>query len=166
MRNKIVGFIIVGIGFLIGLIVFIFNRALTNIVNASCSHGPSCPMWGTISFHTNVSMGIMIFVLLIGLYLVFFGTEERIVTRIRKVKEQVLGKNISKKHYIKVMESMPEDEKKVLQRIIGSQGSIYQSALIAKDMTKVRVTRILDKLEAKGLIERKRRGMTNMVSLK
>ena len=34
------------------------------------------------------------------------------------------------------------------------------------DFSKVKVTRLLDKLEAKNLIERRRRGMTNAVVLK
>ena len=33
-------------------------------------------------------------------------------------------------------------------------------------MSKVKITRILDKLEASGLVERKRRGMTNVVMAK
>ena len=37
---------------------------------------------------------------------------------------------------------------------------------IDRTMTKVKVTRILDKLEGRGLVERKRRGMTNVVMLK
>lgn len=59
-------------------------------------------------------------------------------------------------------------EDKLLYEIIGNSGGfIYQSELVEKSgMNKVRVTRILDKLEARGLIERKRRGMTNAVTLK
>lgn len=59
-------------------------------------------------------------------------------------------------------------EDKLLYEIIGSSGgAIYQSQLVEKSaMNKVRVTRILDKLEARGLIERKRRGMTNLITLK
>lgn len=59
-------------------------------------------------------------------------------------------------------------EDKLLYEIIGNAGGlIYQNELVQKSaMNKVRVTRILDKLEAKGLIERKRRGMTNIVTLR
>ncbi|MBI4983154.1 MarR family transcriptional regulator [Candidatus Woesearchaeota archaeon] len=51
--------------------------------------------------------------------------------------------------------------------VLREQGSAYQSDLIKETrLTKVKVTRILDKLEGRGLIERKRRGMTNIVILK
>jgi len=44
---------------------------------------------------------------------------------------------------------------------------MFQSELVDENgYTKVKVTRILDKLEGRGLIERRRRGMTNVVILK
>ena len=165
MKNRSVGIIIIGIAVLIGFIIFSFNRAMTSIVNASCAHGASCPMWGTINFQTNVGIGIMVFVILIGIYLIFFGKEEKIVTKI--VKEQIKPKKITKENYQKVMKDLNNDEKLVLEKIIEAQGTIFQSDLVDKtDFTKVKVTRILDKLEGKNIIERKRRGMTNVVILK
>jgi uncharacterized membrane protein len=129
--------------------------------------GPSCPMWGTISFQTNVSIGIMIFIIIIGLYLIFFGKEEKIITKFKMFRSQVEPKKITKENYQKVMSTLDQDEKNVLQKIIESQGTIFQSDLVDKTkFAKVKVTRILDKLEGKGLIERKRRGMTNVVILK
>ncbi len=171
MKNRIVGIIIIGIAALIGFVIYSFNSALTNIVNTSCSHGPTCPMWGTIGFQTNISIGIMIFVVLIGLYLIFFGQEERIVTRtvtkVKKIHEQIEPKKITKENFQKVLDELEEDEKNVFEKIIESKGTIFQSDLVEKTgFTKVKVTRILDKLEGKALIERKRRGMTNVVILK
>lgn len=167
MKNRIVGFIVIGIAVLIGFIIFSFNRALTNIVNTACTHGPSCPMWGTIDFQTNVSIGIMIFVVVIGLYLIFFGKEEKVITKIKTVKQQLESKKITKENSQKILSKLNNDEKLVFGKIIESEGTIFQSDLVDKTkFTKVKVTRILDKLEGKGLIERKRRGMTNVVILK
>ena len=65
------------------------------------------------------------------------------------------------------MNKLNDDEKLVFDKIIESEGTIFQSDLVDKTkFTKVKVTRLLDKLEGKGLIERKRRGMTNVVILK
>jgi uncharacterized membrane protein len=166
MRNRNVGIIIIGIALLIGFIILAFNRAMTDIVNSSCSHGSSCPMWGTINFQTNVSLGIMIFVILVGLFLFFFVKEEKVVET-KLVKEQIKPKKITKENYEKVMKELNDEEKLVLEKIIEAQGTIFQSDLVEKtSFTKVKVTRILDKLEGKGIIERKRRGMTNVVILK
>jgi uncharacterized membrane protein len=167
MRNRIVGVLVVAIAVLIGFIILSFNMALTNIVNQSCSHGTSCPMWGTIDFYTNISVGIMIFVIVIGLYLIFFGEEERIITRFRKIREQIEPKKITKANYQKVMTELEKEERDVLGKIIENKGTIFQSNLTEKTgFNKVKVTRILDKLEGRGLIERRRRGMTNIIVLK
>ena len=59
------------------------------------------------------------------------------------------------------------DESKVFELITQSNGMIFQNELVEKmGMTKVKITRILDKLEAKSLVERRRRGMTNVVIIK
>ena len=73
MKNRSLGILIIGIAALIGFIVYSFNKALTDIVSTTCIHGSTCPMWGSISFQTNVSLGIMAFVAAIGLYLIFFS---------------------------------------------------------------------------------------------
>ncbi len=170
MKNKNVGMLTIGIAILMGFIVFSFNRALTKIVGTTCTHGSNCPMWGTINFQTNISIGVMVFIILIGLYLLFFGQEERIVTKtVTKFKKtnQIEPKKITKENYQKVIDNLDADEKQVFERIIEAEGTIFQSDLVEKtNFTKVKVTRILDKLEGKKLIERKRRGMTNVVILK
>lgn len=167
MKNQIVGIIIIGIAALIGLIVFSFNRALTKIVSDACSEGPTCPMWGMIDFQTNISIGLMVLVVVVGLYLIFFGREEKTITKIETVKQQLEPKRITTENYQEIMKSLNPEEKTVLEKIIEAQGTIFQSNLVEQTgFTKVKVTRILDKLEGRGLLERKRRGMTNVVILK
>jgi hypothetical protein len=167
MRNKIVGFLIIGISIIIGIIIWAFNRALTEIVSVSCSHGDSCPMWGSIRFHTTVSAVIMALILLIGLYLVFFGREERIVTKVKRVNVKPKPGDVGAKDLSIIMKSLDSDQKKVLQPVLDNDGTIFQSEIVDKTgFTKVKVTRILDKLEGRGIVERRRRGMTNVVILK
>ncbi|MFH1229655.1 MAG: MarR family transcriptional regulator [Candidatus Aenigmatarchaeota archaeon] len=167
MKNRIVGILVIGIALLIGFIIFSFNQAMTDIVNTSCSHGTSCPMWGTIEFQTNMSIAIMVIIIIIGLYLVFFGREEIRITKFKTIKQQIEPKKITKANYQKVMAELDRDERAVLGKIIDSQGTLFQSDLVEKTgMSKVRVTRILDRLEGKGIIERRRRGMTNVIVLK
>jgi uncharacterized membrane protein len=167
MKNRIVGILVIGIALLIGFIIFSFNQAMTTIVNTSCSHGSECPMWGTIEFQTSLSIAIMVIIIIIGLYLIFFGKEEIRITRFKTLKQQIEPKKITKENYQKVMGVLNRDEKIILEKVIEAQGTIFQSELVDKTkFPKVRVTRILDKLEGKGLIERKRRGMTNVVVLK
>jgi len=165
MRNKAVGWVIIGIAALIGFIVWSFNRALSQIVADSCSHGPSCPMWGSINFETNISLGVTAFIALIGLYLIIFGEEKQRGEGKEGAKAEPIP--ITKERYEKVLAKLTTDEKNALEKVIESQGTMFQSDLVEKTgFTKVKVTRILDRLEGQGVIERKRRGMTNVVILK
>ncbi|MBU0457455.1 MAG: MarR family transcriptional regulator [Nanoarchaeota archaeon] len=167
MKNRIVGFTIIGIAALIGFIILSFNRAMTKIINTSCEHGPTCPMWGSIDFQTNLSIGIMVLVVIVGLYLIFFGKEEKIITKVKTIKQQIEPKKITKENYQKIMSDLNDDEKLIFEKILEAEGTIFQSDLVEQSkLAKVKVTRLLDKLEGKNLIERKRRGMTNIVILK
>ncbi len=62
---------------------------------------------------------------------------------------------------------LSEEEQKVCAILKEQQGTLYQSDLVKKTgFSKVQITRILDRMEAGGIIERRRRGMTNMVILR
>jgi uncharacterized membrane protein len=161
MKNRVVGFIVVTISLIIGFITWSFNRALTAIVSTSCTHGDTCPMWGDIKFQTNVSIGLVVFVMLVGFYLIFFGQER--VEIIKKIRERV--KSEPKKNYSKL--KLSAEEKKLMNIVLQSEGAMFQSDLVEKSgFDKVKVSRLLDRLEGQQLIERKRRGMTNIVILK
>ncbi|MFH1622917.1 MAG: hypothetical protein ABIA12_00125, partial [Candidatus Aenigmatarchaeota archaeon] len=148
-------------------IIYSFNRGMTEIVSTSCSHGTSCPMWGTIDFQTNMSIGITAFVALIGVYLVFFGEEEKIVTRIKRIHEQIEPRKVSRDNYRDAMTKLSNDERNLFERVVDAGGDVLQSKLVTgTGMNKVKVTRVLDRLESMGLVERRRRGMANVVTLK
>lgn len=67
----------------------------------------------------------------------------------------------------KSAKSLGGDEAKLFDIIVESNGLVFQNELVEKmALSKVKITRLLDKLEAKGLVERKRRGMTNVIVLK
>jgi uncharacterized membrane protein len=164
MKNRTVGMLIVGIALVIAAIIYMFNQAMTTIVATECTHGLSCPMWGTIDFQTNVAIGLMTIVIGIGLYLVFFSKDEMVIKRIT---ERVDMKRPTKETYGKVLKTLQGDERLVLEKIIEADGSIFQSDLVDKSgLGKVKVSRVLDKLEGQGLVERKQRGMTNVILLK
>jgi len=164
MKNRAVGFVILGFAAVIALITLLFNRALTSIVSMSCTHGESCPMWATISFETNLSLAIVAVIAVIGLFFIFWKNEPAPIT---VVKPQVEVKELKEENFSEVMKKMDEDEKAVFKKVIESKGTIFQSELVEKtSFTKVKVSRILDKLEGMGILERKRRGMTNVVIIK
>lgn len=165
MENRKVGYLIIVISAVIGFIIYSFNMAISEIVSVACSHGPECPMWGTLGFQTNISIGITLFIMSIGIYMVAFGKDRKVYNRV--VKPQVKMNEITRDNFEGVLKKLDSEEKKVFESLIDERGSIFQSSLVEKTgLSKVKVTRLLDKLEGKGLLERKRRGMTNIVMIK
>ena len=76
-------------------------------------------------------------------------------------------KRKQKKIRYDIPKNLSEEENKIINILKENDGSIFQSDLVEKtEFSKVKITRILDVLEGKKVIERKRRGMTNIVILK
>lgn len=63
--------------------------------------------------------------------------------------------------------SLGNDERKVYEAVLDAGGFLGQSELVQKvSLSKTTVSRSLDILESRGLLERKRRGMSNVVVVK
>ena len=78
---------------------------------------------------------------------------------IRKVKDKIVKKEVKSG-------DMTREEKQVFE-LVRENRAVFQADLIEKlGMNKAKVTRILDRLEGKGFLERKRRGMNNIVVVK
>ena len=158
MKNKNVGWLIVGISIFIGIIILLFNFGVTDIINATCSHGPTCEMYDSVKLQTGISLAIALVVLIIGLFLIFSKEQEKIILKTRIIKAK--RKTIS-------LKGLDKKEKKTIKILQKKNGAIFQRTLMERlEIGKVGTTRLLDKLEAKQIIERKRRGMNNIVVLK
>ncbi len=160
MENKHVGWLIIGVSIVMAIIVGIFNSALNNIVGATCSHGSECTMYDTIQTQTGLSLAIVAIVLIIGFVIMF--TKPKI-----EIKEKIIIKKVQEKKKKLNLEGLDTKEKEAMNLIIEEGKAMFQADLMEKlEIGKVGMTRLLDKLEAKQFIERKRRGMNNIVVLK
>ena len=94
-----------------------------------------------------------------GTYLLFFDSVGK------PVGELVLEER--KERWKEIVKTLKEDEQKIYRAIIEADGIIEQSELPEKTgLSKASVSRTLDLLESKELVERRRRGMGNIVLLK
>lgn len=158
MKNKNVGYLIIGIAVVIGIIVLLFNGIIKENIGLTCSHGPTCGMYTDLKVQTWISLIIVGIIFIIGLFLIFSKESEKIILKTRTVKEKRKPIDISK---------LDAGEKNIIKILEEENGAIFQSTLMEKlGIGKVGMTRILDKLESKQIIERKRRGMNNIVILK
>lgn len=160
MENKNVGWLIVGIFVFIVGIILLFNFGITDIINATCSHGPTCEMYDSVRLQTWISIAIALVILLIGIFLIFSKESEKVI-----IKHQT--KTIVAKKKPLDLKGLDKQERQAVELIEKENGAIFQKDLMERlNIGKVGITRLLDKLEAKQIIERKRRGMSNIVVLK
>ena len=100
---------------------------------------------------------VLIFSFILG-FCTAYLISQRIVSEV--------GSKVEKLDIAKTIKSLREDELKVYM-LIKDEGLIYQNEIVKKTgFSKAKVSRILDKLEAIGIVERKRRGMSNIVILR
>ena len=161
MENKHVGWIMIGISIVIVFLVFLFNNTLMESVRNSCfiQHGDvkSCEMYDSVNYQTYLALGIVGILVIFSLFLIFSKPNEKII--VKRIKE--------KRHQKEVDLSSFRPEEKQVYNLVKENGAVFQADLIEKTgFSKGRMTRIIDKLEGNDLVERKRRGMTNVVVLK
>jgi len=77
------------------------------------------------------------------------------------LKSEIKAKQLS------TVRSLSKSEKKVYDFLLSKGGVAFQSEIVETlNLSRSTVSIILDKLEAKGLVERRRRGMSNIVIVK
>ena len=128
--------------------------------DGTCLHATS-----DIIFYS--SLGIALFLAALGFYLLLKKNEPKkvIIKRMQNGKAERQNEKATKE--IEAPKTLNPETKNIFDLIVSSNGAILQGELVAKsNMDKVKVSRILDKLEMLGLIERRRHGMSNLVVLK
>ncbi len=145
------------------LVLFIVLYFITDLIiklrlelHETCPLPPeSCPYKGSVP--TEVLSGFVIDAAMLVLGVSLLITSYR--------SERV---NVKDKTKINAsIKSLQADEKKVYDLILDADGFMFQNDLMSKTgFSKVKISRILDKLEMKGIVERRRRGMANIVVLK
>ena len=157
INTKQIGILIimVSIAILFAMIPLSFKVAEAGMSQCVHAANAACSITGHIPLESYVAFASIIILAGAGAFLMFK------VQRYDKLGKEMLQKIMENEKKLK------GNEKALYQIIADSSGALFQSDIVEKSgFGKVKVTRILDKLEAKGLIERRRRGMTNMILLK
>lgn len=144
MKNAKVGNIIIGISILI-LIVFSVCSISINILYEK-----------SILLTIQSILGILIFLLILLYGIKIKLTKE--ITKIPKIKVEKEKKEIN-------TSNLNKEEKEII-KILKKEKEILQSKLMEKiKVNKVKMTRLLKKLEEKEIIFKKKSGMNNLVVL-
>lgn len=165
MKPRYLGIIILVVSVAIIISIFSLNNSFSEknilICTEICSlqKETTCSMEACLyNLEYNSNKGILVVV--IGLFSAFLAG---IGFYLSLTKEDEL---IKKKKYD--ITKLTKEEKNVFLFVKNDkEKNTYQSKIVEEfNFPKSKVTRILDKLEQQGLIERKRRGMSNLIVLK
>ena len=136
--------------------MLISNLSLKSVAEMSCAHKEECTMYGAMNSQLWISLTITLIIFVIGIMIMLTKPKEKIIIKLKKEQKKKMNSS-----------ALDKDEKKVIELLQQENGAIFQKTLMEKlGIGKVGITRLLDKLEAKQFIERKRRGMNNIVVLK
>ncbi len=177
MNHKKTGIVIVIVTLILAstFLVYTFSieKYLTSQIitgpKGECIHptGTQCPYetLNQLQPYNHVLIAILLLLFFSGVYLIFYQPKneqkEAVQAEVNKTEK------VEQLQTTQKTKNLDKEEKNIYDLIAGNQGSIFQSEIVKKTgWSKVRVTRFLDKLEGKGIIERRRRGMTNVIILK
>ena len=176
IKNKLLGFILIGISifFIVSILIFKYQvNKLTEelmietggscIVEGKCLHEQS-----NLPVYLGVALTFM--TLALGVYLILFEKVEQKVEKIHKdivdslkdtKKEQ--DKNEKFEFFLKALN---EDEKKVIIAVKDQDGIEQSTLRIRTDLSKTKLSVILSELEKKNLIRKLPSGKKNKIYLK
>ena len=164
MENKKLGIlmVIISIVFFIFLIYF-SNNLSTQSNQFGCNPSEECVKVEKLFSFTNISFGFFGFLLALGFYLLFFNkTDEKIMKRLEDDKNN----KISGEKFEIILRALGDYEKQVL-KAVKEQNGITQSTLkLRTNMSKAKLSYVLQELEKKDLIKRVPKGKTLEIYLK
>lgn len=151
------GFALIAISIILFFVMVSITNQLNGYIHASCTHpaGEVCPMASELPIQSYAGFSLDFVIGGFGVFLVY---KSRQFEKIRTSRKQ---------DFEKTLKQLDGDEKKVYELISSSDGVVFQSDIVEKTgFQKVKVTRLLDRMEHRGLVERRRRGMSNIVLIK
>jgi len=164
MENKKLGVLLIIIGLLVGGTFVYYNDKLSRQSDElGCYNGPDCLRIEKGLSISHFAIGIFSFILALGFYLLFFNkTEKKIIERIEKDRMQ----NIEDEKFDFALKMLNPFEAKVLRKIREQDGITQNTLRLKLDMSKAKLSYVLQDLEKRGLIKRVSKGKTLEIYLK
>ena len=147
-------------------VLLIIDRLLaTGPVQLILADGKAVPIESASFFSINEVLFFIITAWLGGmsfLYIIMFSKEKEIPV----LKKDVSGILKSKSTSMLAVNLLEGDEKLLFQKVIDSDMILQRDLILKTGFSEPKVSRLLDRLERKGLIVRQRNGMGNRILIK
>jgi ribosomal protein S25 len=164
MENKKLGIILVIISMVVLTAFFSVNSSFSlRAQELGCYSKPNClPLEKNFSF-IHVGIGVFSFLLSLGIYLLFFNkTEKAILDKLEDEKKR----KIEEGKFESFLKGLDSFEQRVVT-LVRDQPGITQNLLqIKAEMSKAKLSYVLQDLEKRGIVKRVEKGKTLAVYLK
>ena len=149
--------------FLLGVFVMVIQSLNQEIEALGCFQQAGCRTIETSLSVIHFAFGAFGFLFALAFYLLVFSKgEEAIVERLEKDTERKLGEE----KYAILSKGLNEFEKNVLKVVREEQGITQNMLRLRVDMSKAKLSQVLQELEKKGLVKREPKDKTFQVFLK
>src|SRR3990172_10669597 len=141
LKTSQIGLIIIAITISLGAILYSFTVQAIQVSTGLCvaELGATCPHEGYVPPETFLGVLFLLGLGSLGTYLAM-----------QRGAGIIMKPNVN-------LRSLDNEERNVYKAVIASNGAIFQSELMEKlEFSKVKITRLLDRLEAKNILERRR----------
>ena len=168
MDNKILGIILISVCITFGYLVFVFNNALNEDADASCTcsdmeESGFCPHEQKTNWPINLGIILASVIAALGIYLIFFEKSQKEIISTLKNQKQI---QVGKEKFGILLMGLDKDEQKVIKAVKEQDGITQQTLRLRTDLHKSKLSIVLDGLEKKNLVTRKEKGKTKQVFLK
>lgn len=163
MDNKKLGIVLIIISILVGLILF---NLISNLTQSSremgCFQNEKCQDYESSLSITHIAVGIFSFIFALGFYLLIFTKgEEAIVKRLEETKD----KSLAEEKFSILLKALDPFEKKVLMAIKEQDGITQNTLRLRTNMSKAKLSYVVNELERRKLIKREKRNKTFAIYL-
>jgi len=154
--SKGTGIVIIAMAVVIGALMLSITDQLGQSAQLSCQCEEGlCPMTGNLPVQSYIGFSMIGALVIFGSFIIFRSRHDDLASSRRKAD---MARNIK---------SLEKDEQALYQKIAESDGVVFQGDLVEQlGFSKVKVSRMLDRMEHRGLLEKRRRGMSNIIILK
>jgi len=159
------GILISAIVLIISVLLLIDRLLAQGPVQLILENGKAVPVEGASYFSLNEVLLLIIAAWLGGMSFLYIiiSSKEKETPRSEQIQTAMLE---NKSAAMVAADILDGDEKIIFQKIVDNDGLFQRELILNTDFSEPKVSRLLDKLERRGLIIRKRDGMGNRVMLK
>ncbi len=167
MENKKLGILFIVFSIVFLLFLFYFNSQLSEkSTTLGCNINEGCVKVQDLLSVTNVGFGFFGFMVALGFYLLFFNKSDQGNERIMKRLEEEKDKKIENEKFSIILKALDDYEKRVLKAVKEQDGITQNTLRLRTDMSKAKLSYVLQELEKRNLVKRNRKGKTLEVWLK